>query len=351
MRSRVGKLFAAATLAALLVADAAGAQTQEAVAAERFNKGRELFMSGQYAPALVEFKAASDLYESPNTRLYIARCERELGHPAAAYIELERAAREAADRSAGDPRYASTRDAATQEASALESKLARVKVLAPEGLPDGTSITVNGAEVGPAAVGVAAPIDPGAIEVVAKAPGYVTSTKSAHAAAGEVVEIKIHLEKAATATETGTGTGTATATNTGTATGTGTATATNTGTATATPVPTPSHGLRNAGFVIGGIGIAGMAVFGAFAGLAQTRFDQLKAQCGGPCDASFSSQIDEGQTFQTIANVALAAGGTMLLTGAIMIVAGVSTEHKAPVNAAFAPAPGGGFSFGVGGAF
>ncbi|HEY1957847.1 MAG TPA: PEGA domain-containing protein [Polyangiaceae bacterium] len=345
MRSRARKLVVAASLAVLLFAEAAGAQTQEAVAAERFNKGRQLFMGGQYAPALVEFNAASALYESPNTRLYIARCERELGHVAAAYIELERAAREAADRSAADPRYTSTRDVATQEAAALETKLARVKVLAPGGLPDGASITVNGAEVGAAAIGVAAPIDPGPVEVVAKAPGYALEKKSARAAAGEVVEIKIHLEKeAATATETGTKPETGTATKT----------ATESGSETETPPVSgaPSHGLRNAGFVIGGIGIAGMAVFGAFAGLAQTRFDQLKTQCAGPCDASFGPQIDEGQTFQTIANVALAAGGTLLLTGAIMIVAGISTEHKAPpVNAAFAPLTGGGFALGVGGAF
>ena len=346
MKPTFRTLFAAASLAGVLAAGSAHAQTQEAVAAAHFNKGRELFMSGQYSTALAEFRAASAVYESPNTRLYIARCERELGHVAAAYIELERAASEAADRSASDPRYASTHDAATSEAKALEAKLARVKVLAPGGLPDGASISVNGADVGAAAVGVAAPIDPGPIEVVAKAPGYVTQKKTATAAAGETVEVKLHLEKEPVATATNSSTNASTAAN-----------------ATATeprdreqPAPaaptTSSHGLRNAGFVIGGIGIAGMAVFGAFAGLAQTRFDQLKNECGGPCGASYGSQIDEGQTFQTIANVALAAGGTMLLTGAIMIVAGVSTEHKTPaVSASIVPLPGGGFLAGVGRAF
>ena len=337
MKARAGKTLAAA-FAAFLLAGAAHAQTQEAVAAAHFNKGRELFIDGKFAEALAEFRAASEVFESPNTRLYIGRCDRELGHPAAAYIELERAASEAADRSASDPRYQTTHDAATHEASALEGKLARVKVLAPAGLPPGTSITVNGADVGTAAVGVAAPIDPGPIEVVAKAPGYLAVTKSAHAAAGESVEIKIQLEKEpATAT-------TATPTST-------TPTTTTTTVATHEPPPPPppkvGHGLRNAGFVIGGIGIAGMGVFAAFAALAQTRFDQLKNQCaGGPCDASFGSQIDEGQTFQNIANVALAAGGTAILTGAIMIVAGVSTEHKTPVGASVAPLPGGGFMAG-----
>ncbi len=121
--------------------------------------------------------------------------------------------------------------------------------------------------------------------------------------------------------------------------------------------------------MVGGIGIAGMGVFAAFAALAQTRFDQLKQACnGGPCDASYASQIDEGQTFQNIANIALAAGGVAIVTGAIMIVAGVSTSGKSvnaslspvrtselrfapPCEVRFVPLPGGGFIAGVGRAF
>jgi hypothetical protein len=84
--------------ACVLVSSVAFAQTQEGVARTRFNKGRDLFIAKQYEPALVEFRAAAELYESPNTRLYIGRCERELGHAASAYVELGRAATEAADR-------------------------------------------------------------------------------------------------------------------------------------------------------------------------------------------------------------------------------------------------------------
>ena len=329
-------------LCALLAAGAAHAQTQEAFAQARFNKGRELFIANQFAPALVEFRAAGDLYESPNTRLYIARCERELGHSAAAYVEFERAASEAADRSRSDPRYASTHDVAKSEGSALQSKIAHVTVLAPSGLPENATVTVNGAALGPAGVGVAAPIDPGTVEVIAKAPGYVTTKKTATVTAGESVEIKLQLEKETAATSTSTNTNTTTSTET-------------TGTTETTVVHDeprgPSHGLRNAGFVVGGIGIAGMGVFAAFAALAQTRFDQLKQACnGGPCDASYTTQIDEGQTFQNIANIALAAGGVAILTGAIMIVAGVSTTSKT-VTTSFVPLPGGGFIAGVGRAF
>jgi hypothetical protein len=333
-------------LAALLVASTAAAQTQEAVAQARFNKGRELFIANQYAPALVEFRAASELYESPNTRLYIARCERELGHAAAAYVEYERAASEAADRAASDPRYTSTRDVAKQEGSALEKKLAHVTVLAPAGLPDGVVITVNGSPLGPAGVGIAAPIDPGPVEVIAKANGYVTSRKNATAAAGESIEVKVQLERSPSSTSS---------------TSTNTSTNTNTDTSTTTTTENPpviiepqrtSHGLRNAGFVVGAVGIAGMGVFAAFAVLAQTRFDQLKQQCGDvPCDPSLGPKIDEGQTFQNIANIALAAGGVAILTGGIMIIAGISTGKSQTTTASIVPLMGGGFMAGVTRAF
>ena len=123
------KTMFAWALCALVAAGAAHAQTQEAVAQARFNKGRELFIAQQYGPALVEFRGATELYESPNTRLYIARCERELGHVAAAYVEFERAASEAADRSRTDPKYASTHDVAKTEGSALRSEKSEACIL------------------------------------------------------------------------------------------------------------------------------------------------------------------------------------------------------------------------------
>jgi hypothetical protein len=95
-----------------------------------------------------------------------------------------------------------------------------------------------------------------------------------------------------------------------------------------------------------------MGVFAAFAALAQTRFDQLKQECGDvPCDPSLNPKIDEGQTFQNIANIALVAGGVAILTGGIMIIAGMSTGKPATTTASIVPLMGGGFMAGVTRAF
>ncbi len=304
--------------ACCVVAATASAQTtEEAVAQARFSKGRELFMAQKYAAALQEFRAASQLYESPNTRLYMARCERGLGHLAAAYVEYQRAASEASDRARTDPRYVGTRDHAREEGQALEPKLAHLKVLAPA-LPEGAKVAVNGSVLATAALGVAAPIDPGSVTVTAEAQGYARYTKSARAAAGETVEIKVDL------TPLPAGPPPQGVARTGTP-----APATTTEQPTTVP-SAPDHsgdkkvggGVRVAGFVVGTAGLVGIGLFAGFAAAAQTRYDQLRGACGGRCDPSLASKIDGGETYQNVANVALGLGAAALVTGAIMIAAG-----------------------------
>lgn len=343
----------AALLALSLAASHAGAQTSEAIAQARFSKGRDLFLAKSYDAALVEFRAAAELLESPNARLYIARCERELGRYAAAYVDFQRAASEAADRAQTDPRYVTTRDSARQEGTSLEGKLGRVTILSPTP-PTGASITVNGNPVVMAALGVAGPIDPGKVEVVAQAAGYLTFKRTVEVGAGEGIEVTIKWEVDPSAKkpdppvnppphDPDVGNGNVTPPP-----GDG-------------PVePPPDHqvkvggGARTAGFVLGGVGLAGVVAFGVFAGLAQSRFDSLKSTCGGRCDPSYEDKIKGGEALQTGANVALGVGGAFLVVGAILIAVGGPKYVTAPTQTTFVPylgIDGNGASFGVSRAF
>ena len=83
-------------------------------------------------------------------------------------------------------------------------------------------------------------------------------------------------------------------------------------------------GLRTAGFVAGGVGLAGLALF-AIAGLgAKSAYDKLETECGGvPCtDEAHRSDIEGGKMLQTAANIGLAAGLTGLGVGATLLVLG-----------------------------
>jgi len=93
-------------------------------------------------------------------------------------------------------------------------------------------------------------------------------------------------------------------------------------------------GLRTAGYVAGGVGLVGMALF-AIAGLgAKSAYDKLNTDCGErPCtDEAHRSDIEGGRMLQTAANIGLAAGLTGLGVGATLLVLGSrsSVEKRGP---------------------
>jgi hypothetical protein len=100
-------------------------------------------------------------------------------------------------------------------------------------------------------------------------------------------------------------------------------------TSAAAPVDPPppkddGAGLRTAGYIAGGVGIAGFILF-AIAGIgAKNAHDRLEENCGsGSCDeATRQSDIEDGKTLQTAANIGLATGLTGLGLGATLILLG-----------------------------
>ena len=53
---------------------------------EPFDRGRALFQDRDYERALAEFRASLELYRSPNTRLYVGVCLKELSRFAEAVV-------------------------------------------------------------------------------------------------------------------------------------------------------------------------------------------------------------------------------------------------------------------------
>lgn len=89
--------------------------------------------------------------------------------------------------------------------------------------------------------------------------------------------------------------------------------------------------LKTAGYIAGGVGIAGFILF-AIAGIgAKNAHDRLDEDCNaGPCtDASHESDIADGKLLQTAANIGLAAGLTGLGLGATLIVLGSHSASDA----------------------
>lgn len=305
---------ACTALALALCAPAARAQAPQpesannaAAAQARFDAGRTRFEQGDLAGALTEFRASLELFRSPNTRLYIGLCLARLDRAAEAFNELTRAGNEAADLARTDRRYEATRDRARRELGPLESRIARMTLRVVDAPPN-LRVRAGSTEIAAQAFGVALAFDPGAVEVVAEAPGHAPFRQTVRLAPGATASIDVGLRPlraAASVTPP---------------------------VIPVTPVaptegaPRRGGGVRTAGIVVGALGLAGLGVFIGFGIRAQNRYDDLRTACRlARCPPSNNPWIDEGEQWQTIANAGLGAGIGLIVAGAVMIAVGGPT--------------------------
>lgn len=285
--------------------------TNTLAAQERFNRGRELYERQQDETALAEFRASLELYPSPNTRLYVGLCLGRLGRLAEAYVELDRAAHEANDLAATNPRYVNARDLARRELSTLEGRIGRLQLRVNDP-PEGLVVRVGETALARATWGLSLPYDPGAVQVSAEAPGYQSFRRDAQVSAGGVTEVVVRLERAPEVPVTP---------------------VTPAAVVTPPPVETPpvtltppmrGGGVRTAGYVVAGVGVAGVVAFAVLGTMAGSQYDTLQREC--MTRVCTTAEIDDGERLQTFANVSLGVGVVSAITGTIMIIAGGPTR-------------------------
>jgi hypothetical protein len=155
----------------LAVSGTASAQTvppgNDKVAAEAlFEDGRKLALTGKYADACPKFAESQRLDPSPSTLLNLASCWEKVGRSATAWATYREA--ESVAHAVKRQDYAAT---AQRHADALAPKLARLTVNVPQPVPN-IQVKRDGVPVGPAEWGATIPIDAGAHNMEASAPGY-----------------------------------------------------------------------------------------------------------------------------------------------------------------------------------
>jgi len=120
----------------------------------------------------------------------------------------------------------------------------------------------------------------------------------------------------------------------------------------AAPPASDSGGLgtqKVVGLVVGGLGVAGLAVGGVFGAMAFSQKSQEQSACGSACTAAGRAQAlsdrSNGVTDGTVSTVGIAAGGALLVVGAILFfTAPHATEGSATTGMLIVPlvGPGGG---------
>jgi hypothetical protein len=290
----------------------------QAVAAALFDDGKKLLAAGRVDEACDKLAQSQKIEPLLGTLLNLARCHEQQGRTASAWIEFSAAA-EIAGRTK-DARL----EGARERARALEAKLARLTVRI-AARPEGLVVRLDGKDLGVAALGTAIPLDPGEhlVEVGASRK-QLWSQKVVIPSGAQSVAVDVPtLADEAPAP------------------------------AALPPPPPPmapvapvspvspeapdtqpgrSTGRFVAGFVVGGVGVAGVIVGAAFGGLTFSKKGQIGTHCtsAGACDTTGYGLQQDAHQDATISTVAFAAGLAAVAAGTILVVTAGSPSSRRP---------------------
>jgi hypothetical protein len=328
-----GEVIALITSIVLASASAFGQTVSDPEVGRRaFQDGRGYYERQSWSEALDAFRRSLDALPSPNTRMYVGRCLRELGRPAEAWNELDRAAAEAD--ASQDTRYARTAETARQESGAL---LDRVSFLVIEiAQPTlGVAVQVNGQAFPSDRLGRLYAVPAGSFTVDATAEGHGPFHTSATLEANKQARVTVTLVTASAVATTPPPLHAVTVLSAG-----------DRGAlpiAVVHPQPPARSPWRTAGIATMGAGLA-LGVVGIFTGLraAGLRGD-LDARCPTGCGPNppqdVLDSVDEGKRMMLFTNLAWGAGAALVAGGAVMffVSGGSARELYAPTFVRNAP--------------
>jgi hypothetical protein len=291
------------------VAPAHATPVQREQAQSRFLRGKERFAKHKFEEALVEFSASLDIVASPNARLYVGRCLRELGRIVPAYVELGRTEVEAKELSRDDPRYEKAGQSAHEERAKLEPQLAFINIEIGHA-EAATTVKVAGDEIRRGGWSEPIPVMPGKAEVVVETPGRPPVGRTVDLAATDRKVVTIDLADADPPV----------------------AAAVEKPPPPAEPVSTGS-GMRDLAYVAGGVAIVGAGLFAFFGLKANSTYSDLDKACNsGPCPPGHDSDISTGRTQQAVANVGLAVFLVGAATATTLWVLSPSSSSKSTAS-------------------
>jgi hypothetical protein len=168
----------------------------KATAREAATAGIGLYRAGKFAEALDKLRRAQELYDAPVHLLYIARSQDKLGQLVEAsenyrlldHYTLPAGAPEAWTAAVEDGR---------KELAALEPRIPKLRIVTVPAVVDGATLTIDGAAVSAAVVGIERPVNPGKHHVAISAPNYAPAAADAELAEAQSKEVSLRLVPAA----------------------------------------------------------------------------------------------------------------------------------------------------------
>ncbi|HEY1696737.1 MAG TPA: tetratricopeptide repeat protein [Polyangiaceae bacterium] len=319
-------LLVAGASSAAGVTPSAATTEQKAQAMQHFTSGKQAIEQKNYEKAATELRASLDVVNSPNARLELARALRDAGKDGEAWAEYGRVVDDATKLAATEERYAKTAEAAGNERGAIETKLAFVSVTVAHA-PDDATLKAGGRSVPRAEWSAPIVVPPGAVDVVlADAAGKELARQTVSASLGQKAPVTLDAQPAPPKADVPVAQEKPDATQP----------------AEAPPSSSSDRSkLRMYSYVVGGVGVAGMALFTVFGLMDNSTYDDLKSACtGNVCPPNKQGEVSAGKTQQTVANVGLILGGVGLAAGATLFVISLSSKSPASSATGLVVAPG-----------
>ncbi|CAN95754.1 MULTISPECIES: hypothetical protein [Sorangium] len=312
---------------------AAPAAAQDAAAAEElFNRGLADMQAGRYESGCKMLEESERLDPQPGTLFTLAMCESQWGRIATAVTQLgnylawvDRMTPALRARQGDRP------EAAREERDRLSPRVPRLSLSLQDGAPPGTVVKRDGSTMGPAALGVALPVNPGVHLVSTQAPGGPLWEQTVAIAEGETKALTLEVKEA-----------TAPSVPAPQAPAPAQPPAAEAGSRRGAPPPhaVPDEaaapgGRRALVYVAGGVGAAGLLAGGILGVLALDKKSVVDEHCGSRIQASDEKACD------AIGNKAAQSGGTMALMSTLGFGVGLAGLGAAAVLYWTEPKPAG----------
>jgi tetratricopeptide (TPR) repeat protein len=287
---------------------------QEAARAA-YGRGVDAYSAENYKLAHEQFSLAEEAFPSPNIQLMLGRSLMKLGRLLEARSLLQRA-----QAGSTSPKYANTAKLATEELASAEKQLARIELEIGNALGD-EQLSINGNIVERAAWAHAIELDPGPVRIELSRPGVPKTTKQLVLGPGDKQHVALSLPAPAPAPA-------ATAAKPKARAAAVEATQPMPSAVESAPLAHESRSpwLRGLSYALAGVGVAGIAGFVGFGVYSHDHYRKLEELCPGEsqCHPSYRWLATKGQTYQTLANVSLVAGGVALAAGVTLWVVTLS---------------------------
>jgi hypothetical protein len=324
--SRVRPLLAAVAIvvATAPARPATGDDRDVATAEALFEAARQAVAQGNYASACPKFAESARLDPAAGAWLNLADCEERLGHLAAAWSAWHEGV---ALLPRDDERLAPAR----QRAQAIDKRLPRLVVKLSPDSRRGARLRRDDVDLGTASFDIPLPLDPGRHSIQVEAPGFAPSSSEITLAEGETRTIEIALSAIVPSTAPA---------PTVIATSTPNAAESKSDTASRdADGPSRRRMLWTGGWILGGVGIAGLGLGVTTGVMAIAKKGTVQAHChAGGCDPSGFDAAQAGHTLATTSNVALAAGGVLVAAGLWLVL---TNAPRAETKLTIAPARAG----------